>query len=69
MGETPDNQASSRSHAIFTLGVSSERKERHADAVKLGEDGTETGTVVTQSELSLIDLAGSERMYKNDRHG
>lgn len=69
MGETPANQASSRSHAVFTLAISSEREERHTDAQSLEDGDTQTRTIVSQSELNLVDLAGSERMYKTDRHG
>ncbi|CAM9851769.1 unnamed protein product [Hapterophycus canaliculatus] len=57
MGETPANCASSRSHAVFTLTISSERAEETARGV------------VRQCELTLVDLAGCERMYKNDGEG
>ena len=46
---TPMNQASSRSHCIFTLAI----EGRH-----LAND------VITTSKLHLVDLAGSERVYK-----
>jgi kinesin family protein 6/9 len=46
MCETPMNDASSRSHCIFTINVESTRQ---------GSD------VVRKSKLHLVDLAGSER--------
>lgn len=76
VGETPANCASSRSHAVFTLTVSSEREEEVApsddgddDGGGGGADKSETQTVVRQCELTLVDLAGCERMYKNDGQG
>ncbi|CAM9919705.1 unnamed protein product, partial [Ectocarpus sp. 12 AP-2014] len=82
MGETPANSGSSRSHTVFTLSISSETQEEittaHGDRdddgdviVRDGGDGkkSETRTVVSECELTLVDLAGYERMYKNDRHG
>lgn len=82
MGETPANSGSSRSHTVFTLTISSETEEEitstHGDRdhdgddiVRDGGDGekSETRTVVSECELTLVDLAGCERMYKNDRHG
>lgn len=75
MGETPANRASSRSHAVFTLAISSEREEEVAPSDD-GDGGggsdadkSENQTVVSQCELTLVDLAGCERMYKNDAHG
>jgi kinesin family protein 15 len=47
---TAMNNTSSRSHAIFTLEITSTRTR--------GDDGV---SVVKRSKLSLIDLAGSER--------
>lgn len=67
MGETPVNQASSRSHAIFTLKISSEKEERHTDAQSQEGSDAEMRTITSQSELNLVDLAGSERVYKTDR--
>ncbi|XP_017662145.1 PREDICTED: kinesin-like protein KIF6 isoform X1 [Lepidothrix coronata] len=49
IAETPMNQASSRSHCIFTVHVSSK------------EPGSAT---VRRSKLHLVDLAGSERVAK-----
>ena len=46
ISETPMNEASSRSHCIFTIGI---------DARRAGSD------VVRRSKLHLVDLAGSER--------
>lgn len=51
VSSTPMNQASSRSHTIFTL------------ALKSREKGTD---MVRTSKLNLVDLAGSERVYKTD---
>jgi hypothetical protein len=47
ISETPMNQASSRSHCIFTL---------HLEARPVG------GDTVRRSKLHLVDLAGSERV-------
>ncbi|XP_039241267.1 kinesin-like protein KIF6 isoform X1 [Pipra filicauda] len=49
IAETPMNQASSRSHCIFTVHVSSK------------EPGSAT---IRRSKLHLVDLAGSERVAK-----
>ncbi|KAG2496239.1 hypothetical protein HYH03_005837 [Edaphochlamys debaryana] len=54
ISETPMNQASSRSHCIFTI---------HVEARKSGED------VVRRSKLNLVDLAGSERVSKTGVDG
>ncbi|KXZ55340.1 KLP1 protein [Gonium pectorale] len=54
ISETPMNQASSRSHCIFTI---------HVEARKAGED------VVRRSKLNLVDLAGSERVSKTGVDG
>jgi len=51
VSSTPMNQASSRSHCIFTIALEGRNKE--------------TDIVIT-SKLHLVDLAGSERAYKND---
>lgn len=81
MGETPANRASSRSHAVFTLTISSEREEeisqgdentsdRESDDGQDGDgDKSQTRVVVSECELTLVDLAGCERMYKNDQYG
>ena len=52
VSETPMNQASSRSHCIFTIAI--EGRDLRSD-------------VVRTSKLHLVDLAGSERIYKNDK--
>ena len=52
--ETPMNQASTRSHCIFTLSI-----ESHTP----GED------TVRKSKLNLVDLAGSERTKKTGVEG
>ncbi|NXW67140.1 KIF6 protein, partial [Hirundo rustica] len=49
IAETPMNQASSRSHCIFTIYISSK------------EPGSAT---IRRSKLHLVDLAGSERVAK-----
>ncbi|NWV73369.1 KIF6 protein, partial [Dasyornis broadbenti] len=49
IAETPMNQASSRSHCIFTIHISSK------------EPGSAT---IRRSKLHLVDLAGSERVGK-----
>uniref|UniRef100_A0A8D2M6F7 Kinesin-like protein n=2 Tax=Zonotrichia albicollis TaxID=44394 RepID=A0A8D2M6F7_ZONAL len=50
IAETPVNQASSRSHCIFTIHISSK------------EPGSAT---IWRSKLHLVDLAGSERVAKS----
>ena len=54
ISETDMNQASSRSHCIFTLSI---------EARKQGSD------TVTRSKLNLVDLAGSERVHKTSTTG
>eukprot|EP00057_Strongylocentrotus_purpuratus_P018758 XP_011673232.1 PREDICTED: uncharacterized protein LOC763216 [Strongylocentrotus purpuratus] len=49
VAETPMNQRSSRSHAVFTIYVKARQKGSHA---------------VNKSKLHLVDLAGSERVAK-----
>ncbi|OQR99085.1 kinesin-like protein [Achlya hypogyna] len=49
--ETPMNQASSRSHSIFTILIEGRRNDSE---------------VVLNSKLHIVDLAGSERVYKRD---
>ncbi|EQC32495.1 hypothetical protein SDRG_09821 [Saprolegnia diclina VS20] len=49
--DTPMNQASSRSHSIFTILIEGRRKDSE---------------VVLNSKLHIVDLAGSERVYKRD---
>jgi kinesin family protein 6/9 len=49
IGETAMNQASSRSHCIFTLMIEC-RKDK--------------GDTLVRSKLNLVDLAGSERVHK-----
>jgi len=51
VSSTPMNQASSRSHCIFTIALESRELE--------------TGIIRT-SKLHLVDLAGSERVHKSD---
>jgi kinesin family member 6/9 len=48
---TPMNDASSRSHAIFTIIIESE----------VVKDGN---TFLCKGKINVVDLAGSERMYK-----
>lgn len=50
VSETPMNQASTRSHCIFTI------------AIEARDIATDT---VWTSKLHLVDLAGSERIYKS----
>ncbi|XP_069743855.1 kinesin-like protein KIF6 isoform X2 [Narcine bancroftii] len=54
IAETPMNQASTRSHCIFTIHVSSR------------EPGSAT---ICRSKLHLVDLAGSERVTKTGVRG
>lgn len=54
ISETPMNQASSRSHCIFTVYI---------EARKPGE------SLVRKSKLNLVDLAGSERVGKTGVEG
>ena len=54
ISETDMNQASSRSHCIFTISI----------------EGRSTGSdTVTRSKLHLVDLAGSERVHKTSTSG
>lgn len=54
IAETPMNQASSRSHCIFTISIESRQ---------------EGNSVVKRSKLHLVDLAGSERVHKTNAAG
>lgn len=54
IAETPSNPASSRSHCIFIISISSRKN---------GED------VIRRSKLHLVDLAGSERVSKTGIDG
>jgi len=54
IGETEMNQASSRSHCIFTISL---------EARRVGSDS------VIKSKLNLVDLAGSERVHKTNSSG
>lgn len=49
--DTPMNQASSRSHSIFTVMI----EARPVDS-----------DIIVTSKLHLVDLAGSERVYKRE---
>lgn len=49
--DTPMNQASSRSHSIFTVMI----EARPVDS-----------DLIVTSKLHLVDLAGSERVYKRE---
>ncbi|KAK4473269.1 hypothetical protein MN116_004439 [Schistosoma mekongi] len=49
IAETPMNQASTRSHCIFTMHITSK---------------VHGSSVIRRSKLHLVDLAGSERVYK-----
>merc|ERR1711879_217693 len=52
--ETPNNDASSRSHCIFTLTI--EARETGGDRLR-------------KARLNLVDLAGSERVHKSEVSG
>jgi kinesin family protein 6/9 len=54
IAETPSNPASSRSHCIFTIHITSRRA---------GEE------VIRKSKLNLVDLAGSERVSRTKIDG
>ena len=54
VAETPMNQASTRSHCIFTIHISSR------------EPGSAT---IRKAKLHLVDLAGSERVHKTGVNG
>eukprot|EP01138_Halocafeteria_seosinensis_P014359 gb/GECG01014660.1/.p1 GENE.gb/GECG01014660.1/~~gb/GECG01014660.1/.p1 ORF type:complete len:934 (+),score=99.95 gb/GECG01014660.1/:1-2802(+) len=51
--ETPMNQASSRSHCVFTIHV----EQKHEEA-----------ETITCSKLHFVDLAGSERVFKTENN-
>ena len=55
---TSMNQASSRSHAIFTIIINTEGMP-----VPGNQDSFDTDLIV-DAKINLVDLAGSERMYK-----
>ncbi|XP_013389271.1 kinesin-like protein KIF16B isoform X2 [Lingula anatina] len=54
VGETPMNQRSSRSHAVFTVTLSTKKPD---------------SDIVVKSKLHLVDLAGSERVAKTGVSG
>jgi kinesin family protein 6/9 len=54
VAETPMNKRSSRSHAVFTIYLTSKPKD---------------SPVTVQSKLHLVDLAGSERVAKSKVKG
>ncbi|CAH8430024.1 unnamed protein product [Schistosoma turkestanicum] len=54
IAETPINEASTRSHCIFTIHITS---QQHGSSV------------LRRSKLHLVDLAGSERVYKSGLDG
>ncbi|XP_076451124.1 uncharacterized protein LOC143287006 [Babylonia areolata] len=56
VAETPVNQRSSRSHAVFTLYLAARKRDRSSD-------------IITRSKLHLVDLAGSERVAKTGVDG
>lgn len=68
MGETSTNRASSRSHAIFKLAISSEREEESELGARGGADrfNKEINTVVSRGELNLVDLAGREHEREHE---
>lgn len=60
IAETEMNEASSRSHCIFTIMI--EQSTHHGDSE--GEEG-----LVLKSKLNLVDLAGSERVKRTNSSG
>ena len=52
--ETPSNDASSRSHCIFSINIASREL---------------AGSKIKKSKLNLVDLAGSERIKKTNITG
>ncbi|KAK7491439.1 hypothetical protein BaRGS_00017268 [Batillaria attramentaria] len=54
VAETPVNQRSSRSHAVFTIYLSTRKPQ---------------SDIITRSKLHLVDLAGSERVAKTGVDG
>ena len=54
ISETAMNQASSRSHCLFTMSLEGRKQE---------------GETVRRSKLNLVDLAGSERVHKTGGGG
>jgi len=54
VSSTPMNQASSRSHCVFTIAFEMRSKETN---------------LIRTSKLHLVDLAGSERVYKKNIDG
>ncbi|GMI30095.1 hypothetical protein TeGR_g9041, partial [Tetraparma gracilis] len=67
-GATAMNDASSRSHAIFTLFL----EQTYRAETESGERGEETQTssvTVRRSHLNFVDLAGSERQKRTQATG
>jgi hypothetical protein len=63
VAETPLNQASSRSHCVFTLHI--EARAQRAGGGAAGAAAAAAGeAVVRRSKLHFVDLAGSERVGK-----
>jgi hypothetical protein len=61
ISETPMNQASSRSHCVFTVSLEARRRG--------GGGGGALDARVRRSKLNLVDLAGSERVGKTGSEG
>ncbi|XP_073736769.1 kinesin-like protein KIF27 isoform X2 [Callorhinus ursinus] len=63
-GTTQMNEHSSRSHAIFTIGICQVEKN-----VEAGEDGSWYSRRQIVSKFHFVDLAGSERVTKTGNTG
>ncbi len=58
------NNASSRSHAIFTIIVEGQREKLGGGAYETAATAAGNTRVFTSGKINLVDLAGSERVHK-----
>lgn len=70
-GATVLNERSSRSHAVYTITVTTATKDSNIDNNDIGDtDGSVSNKSNTQTaKLTLVDLAGSERITKTGVNG
>ena len=68
-GATMMNEASSRSHSVLTLFVSSKRKIGRAPTAETDDLAAGQTTIGTTSRFNFVDLAGSERQKETGNEG